>query len=110
MLKVPISECFDAVMEFCRENRSPESVARYQKACDYIGRLYAERSHCEYDPQLHEELIQASRKKIIENDIPSILRSLLNTRTISSTNVLFIPVANEKDILNPRSITLSSSS
>ena len=72
MLKVPISECFDAVMEFCRENRSPESVARYQKACDYIGRLYAERSHCEYDPQLHEELIQASRKKIIENDIPSI--------------------------------------
>ena len=72
MLKIPISECFDAVMEFCRENRSPESVARYQKACDYIGRLYAERSHCEYDPQLHEELIQASRKKIIENDIPSI--------------------------------------
>lgn len=67
MLQVSINECINAVMDFCRENRSPDTINCYQKACDFVVRAYGDRFITEYDQHLHEELLQASRKRVLES-------------------------------------------
>lgn len=67
MSSVPINKCFDAVMEFCRQNRSLYSTGKYQDACDYVARAYEEHSLSEYDQHFHETLIQESRRRLLEN-------------------------------------------
>ena len=71
-LKTSITAGTDAIMEFCRKNRSPDSIRRYQKACDLIIRVYEENSILEYAPAFHEQLARESKTRILSPDTPSL--------------------------------------
>ena len=63
-----IIDGIEAVMDFCRENRSAETTTYYQRACDLIVQQYEESSLSEYDPCFHEILLNASRERILGHD------------------------------------------
>ena len=68
MLPVPINDCIDGVMDFCRKNRSPKTISCYQTACDFISHAYEKHSITAYDRHLHEELLQASRSRLLDGN------------------------------------------
>lgn len=70
--KTSITAGTDAIMEFCRNNRSPNSTRHYQKACNLVIRLYEENSIPEYVPSFHEQLVMASKTRIMSPDTPSL--------------------------------------
>ena len=70
--RISIATGTEAIMEFYRKNHSPDSIRRYQKACDLVIRIYEENSIPEYEPTFHEQLVRESKTRIMSPDSPSL--------------------------------------
>ncbi|MCR5127972.1 MAG: tyrosine-type recombinase/integrase [Lachnospiraceae bacterium] len=67
-LQIPIVDGTKAVMDFCRDNRSQETIKMYEKACDRVIRLYKEHTRSIYDADFHDSLIKQYVECIV-NDV-----------------------------------------
>lgn len=52
----PIAEGIEAVMKFCNDFRSPETVKKYSKACNMILTFYEEYQQTSYDANVNNQI------------------------------------------------------
>lgn len=52
----PIVEGIEAVMKFCNDFRSPETIKEYSKACDAILTFYKEHQQASYDADINNQI------------------------------------------------------
>ena len=56
----PIVEGIEAVMKFCNDFRSPETIKQYSKACDVILAFYKEHQQTFYDADVNNQIRKAT--------------------------------------------------
>ena len=59
-----LTDGIDAVMKFCNDNRTPGTAMKYQEACDAIKKIYSEYSTEQYDEDLTEKTLLATKDRL----------------------------------------------
>ncbi|WP_051533777.1 tyrosine-type recombinase/integrase [Desulfitibacter alkalitolerans] len=62
-----ITNGIDAVMKFCKDFRSRETVRKYTKACEFIQKYYHQQQHINYCADINEEIRQGLHLEISVN-------------------------------------------
>lgn len=102
MQSQPITNGIDAVMKFCNDYRSRETVRHYTKACEIIQTYYLQQQHFNYSADINEQIRQGIHLKMSDKQTFKYNRERYVFRVLGMLDDYFrgLPIHNKYPIVS----------